>query len=416
MKNVKIQYLNIDELTPYAQNARKHGETDVAAIRESIRAFGFNDPVGVWGDQNIIVEGHGRVLAARQLGMTEIPCIRLDHLTDEERRAYTLAHNKTAELSDWDFDIQGAELRELTGFDMTLFGFEYDEDSEWFQREETDGTARQEGNDEYNAFVEKFEIKKTTDDCYTPENIYDAVADWVAEEYGLDRANFVRPFYPGGDYQARMYSPDDVVVDNPPFSILAQICRWYIEKGIRFFLFAPTLTLFSADCDEMCNVCANCKVTFENGANVNIGFKTNLENGCAVRTAPSLFAAVDEAERENTQSDVNLLKYEYPANVVTAAKVSNWAEAGVDFSLPRAEVKKISAIDAQKEKNLGIFGSGFLLSDAQAAKAAKAATAAKAAIEAGVPIEDINEDGAVVWKLSERELAIVAELNKGAVV
>lgn len=130
MKNVKIQYLNIDELTPYAQNARKHGEADVAAIRESIRAFGFNDPVGVWGDQNIIVEGHGRVLAARQLGLKEIPCIRLDHLTDEERRAYTLAHNKTAELSEWDFDVQAAELEGITDIDMGLFGFEMETEEE----------------------------------------------------------------------------------------------------------------------------------------------------------------------------------------------------------------------------------------------------------------------------------------------
>ena len=99
-------------------------------------------------------------------------------------------------------------------------------------------------DDEYKAFVEKFKKKKTTDDCYTPPNIYDAIADWVAREYGLSRADFVRPFFPGGDYQRFDYPPGAVVVDNPPFSILAEIVAHYRDTGRRFFLFAPTLTLF----------------------------------------------------------------------------------------------------------------------------------------------------------------------------
>ena len=83
----------------------------------------------------------------------------------------------------------------------------------------------------YKGFVEKFEPKKTTDDCYTPENIYDVVADFVAIRYGLNRENFRRVFWPGGDYQAETYCPEDVVVDNPPFSILSQIVTWYQDRG-----------------------------------------------------------------------------------------------------------------------------------------------------------------------------------------
>ena len=115
--------------------------------------------------------------------------------------------------------------------------------------------------------------------------------------------------------------------------------------------------------------------------------------------------------KKNTEKNENLLRYAYPANVITAAKVSNWADGGVEFRVPRESVKKISALDAQKEKNLGIFGGGFLLSEPQAAKAAQAAQAAKAAKAAGVDIEDINEDGEVVWKLSEREREIIAGLK-----
>lgn len=122
---LNIEYLPAEALRPYDRNARKHAKKDVDAIAASIREFGFDDPIGIWGD-GLIVEGHGRLLAAKQLGMGSVPCIRLDHLTDEQRRAYTLAHNRTAELSEWDFDVQAAELAEITEIDMAEFGFDLD--------------------------------------------------------------------------------------------------------------------------------------------------------------------------------------------------------------------------------------------------------------------------------------------------
>ena len=117
------EVIKIDDLTPYERNARHHEPVDIDAIAKSIEAFGFNDPVGVWGPKNVIVEGHGRVMAAKQLGMTEVPCIRLDDLTDEQRRAYGLAHNKTAELSTWDAELLPLEVQDLPMYDMTQFGF-----------------------------------------------------------------------------------------------------------------------------------------------------------------------------------------------------------------------------------------------------------------------------------------------------
>lgn len=123
---MKIEQIKIEDLKPYERNARRHEAADVAAIVKSIEAFGFNDPVGVWGPQNVIVEGHGRVMAAKQLGMTEVPCIRLDNLTDEQRRAYALAHNKTAELSTWDAELLPLELEDLPTIDMAGFGFDLD--------------------------------------------------------------------------------------------------------------------------------------------------------------------------------------------------------------------------------------------------------------------------------------------------
>ena len=118
---LKIEYVKPSALHEYKNNAREHHEADVNAIAASIKEFGFNDPIGVWQDE--IVEGHGRLLAAIQLGLKKVPIIRLDSLTDEQRRAYALAHNKTAELSNWNFDVLDSELKEIADIDMSQFGF-----------------------------------------------------------------------------------------------------------------------------------------------------------------------------------------------------------------------------------------------------------------------------------------------------
>lgn len=123
-RELSMTYLPVDQLTPYKGNTRKHEQYDVETIANSIRKFGFNDPIGVWGEQNIVVEGHGRLLAAKELGIAEVPVIRLDHMTAAERRAYAIAHNKSAEQSSWDIPALKDELKDLTDdFDMTDFGF-----------------------------------------------------------------------------------------------------------------------------------------------------------------------------------------------------------------------------------------------------------------------------------------------------
>lgn len=117
---LKIEYVDVAKLKPYDKNTRKHEDYDVSQIAKSIEQYGFNDPIGIWGKDNIIVEGHGRLLAAKKLGMDKVPCIRLDNLTDEQRREYAIMHNKTAELSAWDIDLLGEEVTELdfSGFDI----------------------------------------------------------------------------------------------------------------------------------------------------------------------------------------------------------------------------------------------------------------------------------------------------------
>lgn len=124
MEELKIVYLPPGELKPYEGNARRHAEEDLEVIKASIRENQFCDPIGIWGPDNLIVEGHGRQLAAIDLGLEKVPCIRLDHLTEAQRREYALVHNKSAELSGWDFAQLEAELAELEmDFDMSEFGF-----------------------------------------------------------------------------------------------------------------------------------------------------------------------------------------------------------------------------------------------------------------------------------------------------
>ena len=130
MQELKIEYLTLDKLKPYDKNARKHKEADLSTIKASITEFGMSDPIGVWGEDNVIVEGHGRYLACKELGIDNVPVIHLDHLTDEQRRAYALAHNKTAEMSEWDIDLLGEELDGIFDIDMSDFGFDLSEEEE----------------------------------------------------------------------------------------------------------------------------------------------------------------------------------------------------------------------------------------------------------------------------------------------
>lgn len=121
---MEIIKLKISDIKPYEKNAKIHTEEQIEQIKNSIKQFGMNDPIGIWGKDNVIVEGHGRVEALKELGYDEVECIRLDHLTDEERKAYTLAHNKLTMNTEFDFEMLDEELEDIANIDMSDFGFE----------------------------------------------------------------------------------------------------------------------------------------------------------------------------------------------------------------------------------------------------------------------------------------------------
>lgn len=247
-------------------------------------------------------------------------------------------------------------------------------------------------NPEYDDFVAKFEPKKTTDDCYTPPLVYDAIRDWACEQYGIDPGSIVRPFYQGGDYEAFDYPDGCVVLDNPPFSILSQICDFYLNRGIRFFLFAPSLTAFSGKsvAMRMNHIVCDADIIYENGACVKTAFVTSYGGDIVAQTAPDLGAKIAEAVKKiKAMTTATKPKYIYPDHIVTAAMLQRYSKYGVNFRVRRGDCVLIAALDDQRRAGKTIFGGGLLLSEKAAAETAAAET----------------------WRLSPREKAIIATLG-----
>lgn len=124
MATLQVEYMNIDAVLPYVGNAKEHPRFQIEQIKESIARFGMDDPIAIWGDKNVIVEGHGRLIACKELGYETVPVIRLNHLTDEERKAYTLVHNKLTLNSGFDLNMLADEIRTITDIDMSRYGFD----------------------------------------------------------------------------------------------------------------------------------------------------------------------------------------------------------------------------------------------------------------------------------------------------
>ena len=403
MENVMyVKNIPIGEIVPYSKNAKKHDKRQIDNVAESIRQYGFVQPVVIDRD-GVIVIGHCRVLAAKKLGMEAVPCVCVDDLTPEQVNALRIVDNKSAEDgSVWDFDMLSMELPEI---DLSAFDFDWDfqdtdeteltnEEREQEFKERMERGELSDDDEEYQEFLKKFEAKKTTDDCYTPDNIYDAVRDWAAKKYEIGNAAIVRPFYPGGDYKSEKYPSGCVVIDNPPFSIISEICEWYTRKGINFFLFAPTLTLLGIMRGSANYVACGCGVVYENGASVNTSFVTNM-GGNKIVAAADLREILDDENKKNLKKlHRELPKYSYPDEVLTATMLCYMAAHGVSLEISERDAHFIRALDAQKASGKGLFGSGFLLSEKAAAEKAAA--------------EKVNTD---IWELSEREWAIVRGLG-----
>ena len=393
-EKIRLVWRKIDELIPYEHNAKLHPPEQVSALVRSFDEFGRIVPAGIDAAGNLIY-GHGRILAARERGDKEFPCILIDHLSETQRRAFVHADNLLAQ-SGTDETVLRAEMSALqaAGFDVTLTGYDptglqLGEDGEdppapfW-------GEVESESSEEYDAFMEKFKHKLTTDDVYTPDNVYEALLSWAVAHYSLGDRPTVRPFYPGGDYQSFDYPEDCVVVDNPPFSILSDICAWYDEKRIDYLLFAPGLTTFSINAGRCRYLPIGLDVLYSNGASIATSFVTNM-GAWRIELCPDLYAALAAPNEANKRAATKTLpKYEYPPSVCSVA-TNKLAKYGQTLRIGDEDCAFIRALDAQREAGKVIFGGGFLLSEKAAAE--------KAAAEK--------------WKLSDRELELIAKLGGG---
>lgn len=253
-------------------------------------------------------------------------------------------------------------------------------------------TSRAEVFEDYEGFVDKFKAKKTTDDCYTPAPVYGVVLDFVGTLTPIEGRPIVRPFYPGGDYENYEYPENCVVVDNPPFSILSKIIRFYSLHSVPFFLFGPSLTLFAApDCD-VTYIIADADIVYANGAKVRTGFITNLCPDIRIWCCPQLRQAIIDAQ---VIPDKTKRGFAYPDHIVTAATLQKITAHQTELKIPKKACSYIADCDAAARVGRALFGGGYLLSDRAAADRAAAERAAADRLD-----------------LSPREKQIVEELSK----
>ena len=432
-----METVNIEELVQDQHNFNKGTEEGARLMEKSFTELGAGRSILIDKDGHIIA-GNKSQKAAMAAGIKKVRVIESDgteliavkrtdiSIDSKEGRELALADNLTTQVNlAWD-NVELASVAAEQGIDLPDWGLDPAEleltdeaEIERKRKEFADRMANGENLDEdeeYQAFKEKFEQKKTTDDCYTPELVYEAVADWVANEYGLNRKDFVRPFYPGGDYQKEKYPKGCIVVDNPPFSIMAEILNFYNDNGIRFFLFAPHLTLMNSRVAQKFTALAvGVSVTYENGATIATSFLTNLDDkSIAMKSAPSLYAQVKKANDEIVKEQKKQLhSYIFDKHLITTPIVASFSKYGIDFAIPANESQVVWSMDKQKEQTgKNLFGGAFLVSDRVVSnREAKEAEKVERIRELGISAEGVN---AFDVPLSDREKAIIQELNKKA--
>jgi hypothetical protein len=235
--------------------------------------------------------------------------------------------------------------------------------------------------DVYDAFVEKFKPKKTTDDCYTPENVYNAIRDYICNRFGYSPDVVVRPFWPGENYEKIDYPDGCLVLDNPPFSIFSKIIKFYCNHEINFFLFGPGLTLFGSGERRVSYIVTGVNITYKNGANIMTGFVHNLDHEIWAEACPELRNIIKKENDKNLKKQKKQVrKLSLPDEIVTAAKLQYFANHNTPF-----RVRKRDAVFVRKLDNMagGIFGGGLFLNERAAAErvAAERATAERATAE-----------------------------------
>ena len=283
---------------------------------------------------------------------------------------------------------------------LTLFGDELIERPQ-VKRPARGGSQNPIIFNDYESYVAKFaDQAKTTDDTYTPRDVYEAVLTYVRSVYDMTDKVVLRPFYPGGDYENAEYPENGVVIDNPPFSIFVSIVEFYTVRNVPFFIFGPGMTITS--CCRYCTaVIIAEQITFENGVKIKCNFASNLFGNMMIKTAPQL----DELLRAcpSQVQPKKLARMEYPDEVLSVGHMHTICKGGIEFNVTRDEceiIRRLDLLESNAHKG-GLFGYHFLLNSEKTAEkvAAKEQAIAKR-----------NEEVDVI-KLSQRERRIVERLH-----
>lgn len=247
---------------------------------------------------------------------------------------------------------------------------------------------------DYESYIAKFrDLPKTTDDTYTPPDVYEAVLQYLRDEGKLtDAHTILRPFYPGGDYERAEYPENGIVIDNPPFSIFSKICKFYTARHIPFFLFGPGMTIATVSTYATA-VIINTGLVFENGANVRVNFASSLFSDVAMMTAPRLNDLIRACPSQNQKKELPI--YDTPDELLSVSDLQTICNGGIEFTVRRSECVRVRSLDLHPKRG-GLFGDHFLIAKAKAKAKAQAKAKAKRAIH--IP-------------LSEREQRIVARLG-----
>lgn len=268
--------------------------------------------------------------------------------------------------------------------------FDDDEQIEKREKRHNGGSSNPIVFHDYESYIAKFEHKKkTTDDTYTPQDVYEAVVRYVGTVTDLTGKVILRPFYPGGDYENAEYPENGVVIDNPPFSLFKKICVFYASRNIPFFLFGPGMTIMHI-CDVCTAVFINRTIKYENKAEVRTNFASNLYGDIIATTAPELDRMIGACESQGKKS--NLPKFRYPAQFVSASDMQTICNGGIEFSIKRDVAVVVRTVGARI-----LFGNHLLCSTQTGA-------AKEAAKEAAKNIKEI--------KMSERDIRTVEYLDK----
>lgn len=241
----------------------------------------------------------------------------------------------------------------------------------------------------------------TTDECYTPPAVYDAVLDYAVDRYNLQGKHIVRPFIPGGDYQKYVYVKNDVVVDNPPFSMTTKIVNWYIDHNIPFFLFVNGLygvSLSRGLCGKATVIVTNANGSFYNKGSekrIKLAFVTNLEpKNIILRGDATLTNRLNGLVKKKS-----LNKFKYPANMLRNSDVLKAIHHGVELKLTTNNCFFEDNLDYNKEhKLMDVHGGCYLVND-------KLYDEFKLSLKQDLP-------GTYCVTLSTREKKLIEQLNK----